>query len=551
MTHVITRSCCNDASCVPVCPVNCIHPTPDEPDYGTAEMLYIDPAECIDCGACVDACPVRAIQADYDLEGDAAQFEEVNARWFTDPAHADYPATAPVPPRRDWSAVAHPLRVAVVGSGPAACYATEELLAQRGLDVQVDVIERLPTPFGLVRYGIAPDHQDTKAVADVFATVLRRKGVRLLSNVEVGRDVTHAQLAERYHAVVYAVGALQERPLGVEGEDLPGVHSATDFVAWYNGHPDFAHLSFDLSCERVVVLGNGNVALDVARVLAQDPDALARTDVADHALEALRSSRVREVVVIGRRGPLEAAFTTPELIGLRSAPGLTVAVDPDQVAGARTDDVALQAKVDLLGEVAAAGVPADGGGRVVRLRFLASPRALLGDDRVTGVRLERNELVEAGGRAAAKGTGETEDLACGLVLKAVGYRGRPVADLPFDELRGVVPNAQGRVLVDDREQPGLYVTGWIKRGPSGVVGTNKACARQSVGLLLDDLRDGVLPVPAAGPGVADLADLLPDHVDLAGWKALDAHERTAGRAAGRPRVKVVAVERMLEVARAG
>ena len=546
---VITRSCCNDASCVPVCPVNCIHPTPDEPDYGTAEMLYIDPDGCIECGACVDACPVNAIAADYELEGDAVRFEEINARYFSDPAHTGYDETPPAPQRRDWSAVAGPLRIAVVGSGPAAFYTAEELLSQRGLDVAVDMFERLPAPYGLVRYGIAPDHQDTKAVGDAFATLLRKQGLRLFLDTEIGATITHEQLAERYHAVVYAVGAMQERRLGIDGEDLAGSRSATEFVAWYNGHPDFADRTFDLSTERVVVLGNGNVALDVARVLTQDPDALARTDIADHALEALRASSVREVVVVARRGPAEAAFTSPEVIGLKGAEGVAVVVDGAQLAGLESDDVAVATKLELLQEIADGD---DGGAgpddRVVRLRFLSSPVALVGDDRVEAVRLERTELVADGDGYRAVGTGEVEELECGLVLRAVGYRGAPVPGVPFDEVRAVVPNTDGRVHVDGEERPGLYVAGWIKRGPSGVVGTNKACARETVDALHADAVAGRLPVPTVD---ADVAELLDAPLDVAGWKALDAHERGRGREQGRPRVKVVDLTEMRSVARAG
>lgn len=549
MTFVITRSCCNDASCVPVCPVNCIHPTPDEPDYLTAEMLYIDPDGCIECGACVDACPVNAIAADYELEGDAVRFEEINARYFSDPAHADYDETPPAPQRRDWSAVTGPLRVAVVGSGPAAFYTAEELLTQRGLDVAVDMFERLPAPYGLVRYGIAPDHQDTKAVGDVFATLLRKQGLRLFLDTEVGTTITHEQLAERYHAVVYAVGAMQERRLGIEGEDLPGRRSATELVAWYNGHPDFAHLSFDLSAERVVVLGNGNVALDVARVLTQDPEALARTDIADHALEALRSSQVREVVVVARRGPAEAAFTSPELIGLRGAEGVVVAVDGEQLAGLTSDDVAVQTKLDLLQEIADGEDGRTGpDDRVVRLRFLSSPVGVVGDESVTGVRLERTELVADGDAYRAVGTGEVDELGCGLVLTSVGYRGAPVPGVPFDEVRAVVPNTDGRVHVDGAESPGLYVAGWIKRGPSGVVGTNKSCARQTVDALHADAVAGRLPAPSVE---ADVAEVLHAPLDVTAWRALDTHEKALGRAQGRPRVKVVDLDEMRSVARAG
>nr|WP_275940836.1 FAD-dependent oxidoreductase [Nocardioides zeae] len=438
------------------------------------------------------------------------------------------------------------MRVAVIGSGPSASYAAEELLSQRGLAVEVDMFERLPTPGGLVRYGVAPDHQDTKLAAGAFAQTMRRKGFRLLLNVEVGRDVAHAQLLERYHAVVYAVGASSDRSLGIPGEDLPGSHAATDFVAWYNGHPDHAHHTYDLAAERAVVLGNGNVALDVARVLASDPARLARTDIADHALTALRASRIREVVVVGRRGPAQAAFTTPELLGLADCDGVDLVVRPDELGGPAAPGTAGDLKTELLAEL---GTRTPRHDRRVTLRFAASPTAVLGDGWVEGVRLVRNEVVEQDGRVVARPTADVEELACGLVLRAVGYHGRPVPDLPFDEVRGVVPHDGGRVLATTggAAVPQVYVTGWIKRGASGVIGTNKVCARETVGRLLDDFAAGRLPAPVAD--AATLPDLLPEHVGLAGWRAIDQHEKRSGRAERRPRVKLVDVPALLAVAR--
>jgi len=552
MTHIITRACCNDAACVPVCPVNCIHPTPDEPDYGTAEMLYIDPDGCVDCGACVDVCPVGAIVADYDLTDDFARYEEINARYFSDPAHAEYDAEPQTPPRRVWDLPsAEPLKVAVVGSGPAACYAAEELMSQRGLAVQVDIFERLPTPGGLVRFGVAPDHQDTKAAGSAFARTLRRRGVRLFLNAEVGRDVSFEALRSRYHAVVVAVGAMDDRPLGIAGEGLPGSHSATEFVAWYNGHPDYADRTFDLGHERAVVIGNGNVALDVARILVSDPEALARTDIADHALEQLRKSTVKEVVVVGRRGPLEAAFTTKELLGLAETPAADLVVRPeelrlseDQIAAAGERSVALY-KVELMAEL---GTRTPSHERRITLRFLASPDEIRGDGWVESVRLTRNELVADQGRTVARPTGDVEELACGLVFRSVGYRGRGIAGLPFDEARGIIPNEAGRILDPESGAvlAGLYVAGWIKRGPSGVIGTNKRCARETVTQLLADLEAGRLP---ALTDDRDVAESVPGHLDLEGWKAIDDYERSEGKAQRRPRVKLTDVAHMLEVAR--
>jgi ferredoxin--NADP+ reductase len=552
VTHVITRACCNDASCVPVCPVNCIHPTPDEPDYGTAEMLYIDPESCVDCSACVDVCPVGAISADYDLESDQARYEEINAHWFAGRGRRDYEETQYVAPVRSWPD-GGALRVAIVGSGPAAFFAAEELLSQRGVDVAVDMFERLPTPGGLVRFGVAPDHQDTKKAARNFALTMKRKGFRLFLNTEIGKDVSMDELRRRYDAVLVAVGALSDRQLGIPGEDLPGSHSATEFVAWYNGHPDFAHRTFDLSHERAVIVGNGNVALDVARVLASDPDRLAGTDIADQALAQLRESKVREIVVVGRRGAAQAAFTTKELLSLTQTAGIDVVVRAEEIVvdeassqGLPDEGSVERYKADLLAEVQ--GNPLTGGRRVT-LRFLASPTEVVGDGWVEAIRLQHNRLVAGeGGVVSAEPTGDVEELACGLVFRSVGYRGTPVPGLPFDERAGTIPNVAGRVTDPESGAPlvGLYVSGWIKRGPSGVIGTNKWCAKESVGHLLDDFREGRLV--AAGEA-GDIAGLLPEHVGLDGWQLIDAHETSAGREQRRPRVKLVDVDSMLAVAR--
>lgn len=552
MTHIITRACCNDAACVPVCPVNCIHPTPDEPDYGTAEMLYIDPNGCIDCGACVDVCPVGAITADFDLPEEYAEFEEINARWFADPAKAAYDPEPQPRERKRWDPPGEPLRVAIVGTGPAACYAAEEIMSQRGLNAAVDLFERLPTPGGLVRFGVAPDHQDTKAASSSFARTLRRRGVRSFLNTEVGCDISLAQLRSRYHAVLFAVGAMDDRSLGIPGEELTGSHSATEFVAWYNGHPDFADRTFDLGHERAVIIGNGNVALDVARILISDPETLSRTDIADHALAQLRESKVHEVVVVGRRGPLEAAFSTKELLGLASTPGADLVVAPEELH-LDEDQLARVGEASMekykLDRMVGLGTRVPAHERRITLRFLASPEEISGDGRVASIRLVRNELVMEGGRVVAKPAGGAEELACGLVFRSVGYRGRCIEGLPFDDRTGTVPNDSGRVRdpESDGEQPGLYVAGWIKRGPSGVIGTNKRCARETVATLLADYEAGRLVAPAE-PG--DVAEILPNHVDLDGWKRIDDQERGAGKEQRRPRVKIPHIDEMIEVARA-
>ena len=500
MTYVITQPCCNDAACVSACPVSCIHPTPDEPGFATSEMLYIDPEGCIECGACVDPCPVDAIVLDSDLSESTERYLELNAQYYVDPAHQDY---SDVPyesckPRIEVSEGGK-LRVAVVGSGPAGCYAAEELLTIAGADVEIHLFERLPTPWGLVRFGVAPDHPGTKAVTDQFARTASRKGLDLHLNVEVGTHITHDELLAHHHAVIYAVGAPTGRRLGIPGEDLPGCHSAADFVAWYNGHPDFADRSFDLSGERAVIVGNGNVALDIARILTGDVDQLKCTDIADHALEALAQSKITEVVVLGRRGPAQAAFTLPELLGLADADNVDVIVPPGEAQLDPVTAAALESappsvtglKTEILGEVASR--PLTGAATRIVLRFLGSPVAILGDDRVRGLRVARNELVQAGAeRLEAHATADVEHLECDLVLASVGYRGTAIPSLPFDDTRGTLFHEGGRVL--DRAAgtpvPGVYAAGWIKRGPSGVIGTNKKCAEESVHALVEDFAAG-------------------------------------------------------------
>lgn len=553
MSYVITRSCCNDASCVTVCPVNCIHPTPEDPDFATAEMLYIDPVSCIDCGACLPVCPVEAIVADTDLTEENRRYADINARYFFDPEHAQYEgaSAAGVKPPRFTIHQSEPLRVAIVGSGPAGCYAAEELLTQRGLNAEVHLFDRSASPWGLVRFGVAPDHQDTKTVIRQFSRTAVREGLSLHLNVELGKHLTHEELLDHHHAVVYAVGASQSRSLGIPGESLPGSHSATDFVAWYNGNPAFADLEFDLSGERAVVVGNGNVALDVARILASDPERLATTDIADHALAALAASNVKDVLLLGRRGPQEAAFSIPELLELADRPDFDVLVD-EEMLSLDPDSVSMTGlKVELVQEIARR--PRRGTAKSVTLRFLRSPMEILGDERVSGVRVARNELVVDGDRTSVRATGEVEDIECGLVLRSIGYRGTPVPGVPFDEGRGTLPNDMGRVLDPETGRPvdGVYATGWIKRGPSGVIGTNKRCAQETAQALLQDYLSGRLAAPKHhGEELRRLiAERQPEAIDYAGWQAIDRHEVTTAAGLGRPRVKSVDVAEMLTIAR--
>jgi ferredoxin--NADP+ reductase len=437
-----------------------------------------------------------------------------------------------------------PLRVAVVGSGPAGFYAAAALLAS-DVAVEVDVLERLPTPWGLVRLGVAPDHPNIKAVSRAFERTALQPGFRFFGNVEVGRDVTHEELVALYDAVVYSVGAQTDRALGIPGEELPGSWAATELVAWYNGHPDFQHLEFDLSGERAVVIGNGNVALDVARMLALTPDELATTDTTDAAIAAITEAGIREILVVGRRGPVQAAWTPVEVGELGELEGADVLVDPaelelDEASAAELEAAppTVKRNVEHLREYAArepVGKP-----RAIRLRFLLSPVALHGDGRVEAIELVRNELVD--GRAVP--TGETEMIPCGIVFRSVGYRGVPLAGLPFDERSCTIPNDRGRV------EPGVYCAGWIKRGPSGVIGTNKKDATETVAVLLEDARAGALPRREEGSLEELLAERGVEPVVYAGWEAIDAAERAAGEPHGRPRVKLGTWDELLEAARA-
>jgi ferredoxin/flavodoxin---NADP+ reductase len=450
-----------------------------------------------------------------------------------------------------------PLHVAIVGSGPAAFYAAGQLLSSEDPRVEVDLLERLPTPWGLVRLGVAPDHPQLKTASRVFEKIAARPGFRFFGNVEVGRDVTHDVLLELYDAVVYAVGSQTDRRLGIPGEDLPGSWPATEFVAWYNGHPDYQHLQFDLSHERAVVIGNGNVALDLARMLALTRDELAVTDTTDTAIEAIVGSGIREIVVVGRRGPVQAAWTSTELGELGELADADASVDRDELqlepaSVAELDgasNVVLR-NVEILRDLAARSP--SGKGKAVRLRFRLSPVAILGDERVEGIELARNRLeADDSGRVRAVPTDERETLECGIVFRSVGYRGTALAAVPFDDRAGAIPNAGGRV-VDDAGAPiaGVYCAGWIKRGPTGVIGTNKKDAAETVELLLEDARADRLP-KRAGVGTIDalLSERGVEVVTYSGWERIDAVERAAGEPQGRPRVKLCSWEELLAAAR--
>ena len=458
-----------------------------------------------------------------------------------------------------------PLRVAIVGSGPAGFYAAEHLLKQDEVAAEVDVFDRLPTPFGLVRAGVAPDHPKIKSVIRVYEKTAARDGFRFFGNVEVDRHLSAAELAERYHAVVYAYGTPTDRHLGIPGEDLEGSHAATAFVAWYNAHPDFADYEFDLSCERAVVIGNGNVATDVARMLALTREELEATDTADHAIDALGNSSVREILVLGRRGPAQAAFTNPELRELGEMQDADIDVDPaemelDELSRSYLDsdeaDITTRKNVEIFTDFA--GRAPEGKRRRIVMRFLRSPVEIQGDGRVERLVIARNELHrDESGAIRPRDTGKRETVECGLVFRSIGYRGIALDGLPFDARRGVIPNQGGRVLDPEggEQLRGHYAVGWIKRGPSGVIGTNKKDAQETVDNLIADAKAGRMPVPELAADPATIVELLaerqPDAVTYQGWEAIDAAERERGGPLGRPRVKFIRIADMLEAARPG
>ncbi|GAA2785462.1 4Fe-4S binding protein [Saccharopolyspora taberi] len=528
MAFAITQTCCNDASCVSVCPVNCIHPTPDEPEFGSTDMLYIDPRTCIDCGACADACPVDAVRPVDRLRGSDLGYAEMNRQYF-DGEPADNSWGPPRFPRSLPSGLTAP-RVAVVGTGPAAGYTVQTLL--RSTDAEITLIDRVPVPGGLVRFGVAPDHPSTKRIGETFAAGYRHPRVRMHLNVEVGRDVSHDEVAAHHHAVVYAVGASGSRALGVPGEELPGSIPATEFVGWCNALPGVAPGAVDLSSERAVVVGNGNVALDVARILLSDPDALSRTDIADHALAALRTSSVREVVLLGRRGAGNVACTRSELHALQQVPGIEVVVDDvpgaaGDIANADPNSAAALLRGLPVESVDWAAPPAVG--KRLVLRFCSAPVEVLGDERMRAVRV-------------GDGAG-VRDIRAGLLVRSIGCWGTPVEGLPFDPETGVITNRGGRV------GPGTYVVGWAKRGARGGIGANRACAAETVGALLDDVAE--LPVPRGG--AKEFARLVrrrrPDAIGRQEAEAIDRAERLLGERAGRPRVKFATVPDLLRAAR--
>src|SRR5258707_3519752 len=453
-----------------------------------------------------------------------------------------------------------PYHVAIVGSGPSGYFAAASLLkfadSDDDADVRVDMLEMLPTPWGLVRSGVAPDHPKIKSISAQFEKTALDPRFRFFGNIVVGDHVAAEELAERYDAVIYAVGAQSDRPLNIPGEDLTGSVAAVDFVGWYNAHPHFEEMAPDLSTGRAIVVGNGNVALDVARILVSDPDALATTDIADHALKSLHDRGVEEVLIVGRRGPLQAPFTTLELRELGDLEGLSdvdVIVDPADFADISDEDLESAGKTVRNNIKVLRGYSEReprGAKRRIVFRFRTSPIEIKGDGRVESIVLGRKELVDDNGRIAAKDTGEREEVPAQLVVRAVGYRGVPTPGLPFDDRNGTIPHTDGRIEGSRNE----YVVGWIKRGPTGVIGTNKKDSQETVDTLLADL--------ASSKEAAELVDFPEDHADRlvewlserqpklvtsAHWQIIDDFERAAGEPHGRPRVKLPSLAKLLHV----
>jgi ferredoxin--NADP+ reductase len=454
---------------------------------------------------------------------------------------------------------AQPLRVAIVGAGPTGFYATDQLFRAPGLGVDVDMYDRVRTPYGLVRAGVAPDHQKIKAVTAAFDKVAANPRFRFFGGVELGRHLSVDDLRAHYHMVLYTTGAQTDRRMGIPGEDLERSHAATEFVAWYNGHPDYRDLAFDLSQERAAVVGVGNVAADVARILSRTPEELAATDIADYALEALSTSRIREVYVLGRRGPAQAAFTNPEVRELGELAGADVTAlpeeaEPDELTRQgleRAPDRATLKKIEIIKEYARRA-PTGKPKRLV-MRFLVSPVELRDDGTgaVGGMRLVKNRLyATATGTLQPKATGEFEDLSVGLVFRSVGYRGVPLPGVPFNDDWGVILNEKGRVLDPQTKHPlvGQYTAGWIKRGPTGVIGTNKPDAAETVAGMIEDLARDIHLRPA-DPSPAAVERLIrerqPQYLSYQDWLRLDEIETRRGKETGKPRVKFTRVKDML------
>ncbi|GAA2057397.1 FAD-dependent oxidoreductase [Williamsia deligens] len=516
MAFAITQSCCSDAGCVSVCPVGCIHPAPGEPGFGTADILHIDPEKCIDCGACADACPVDAIFPIDRLGVKDAHFAEVNAAYYRDTEVDAGPTTTQYArlPR-----LPQGLHIAIVGTGPSAGYALRAVLNRT--TAAVTVIDKLPTPGGLIRSGVAPDHPATKNIMHGFDLHLRDPRVTMLGGVEIGTDVAPSDLADHFDAVVYAVGASEPRRLGIEGENLAGSTSATEVVAWYNGIPDVENPLRPATVGRTVLVGTGNVALDIARLFHTSSDALRRTDIADRSLPFFDENATSEIVLLGRRGPETAAYTKAEFAALTAMPDVEIVtldaadVEPETFAG-----------------------PPEPGRRRVVFVFGTAPVEVVGDDAtMTAVR------VRSGDREYA--------IAADNLISSIGYRTRPIEGLPFDGDAGMIPSRDGRVVDGDEVLRGSYVVGWAKRGPSGGIGANRACAEDTVQAVIDDIAEGRVPRSAKDGGdfEAFLKKRGVSPIRRRGIATIDRVERERGRGAGRPRVKLTSAAELTETAR--
>ncbi|MBF0278177.1 MAG: FAD-dependent oxidoreductase [SAR324 cluster bacterium] len=453
-----------------------------------------------------------------------------------------------------------PLSVAIIGSGPSAFYAAGDLLNRTELNVQVDMFDRLPTPYGLVRGGVAPDHQRIKNVTKIYERIASLPQFRFWGNVNFGTDISREEILKHFDCIVYAVGAKSDRQMGIPGEQLIGSYSATEFVGWYNGHPDYLDAQFDFSVEKVAIIGMGNVAIDVARILAKTPEELASTDIADYALEALKNSRVKNIYVIGRRGPVQAAFTSPEAKEMLELEQTEVIVDPEvlKLDGASqrfldtTKNRDTVRTMEILQRIA--GTEPEGKPRQLHLMFQYSPLEIYGsNERVSGIKLVKNKLVEGeGGRIKAEETGIIEELPVGLVLRSIGYKGVALPGVSFDEREGIIPNHNGRV-VDERTKEICsreYVVGWAKRGPTGVIGTNKPDAIETTQHLLEDFRGQTAEAPEELKRESIEAWLKSkkiEYVTFEGWKRLDQHEIDEGAKKGKPRQKTTKIEDMLKI----
>lgn len=448
----------------------------------------------------------------------------------------------------------NPLCIAIVGSGPSGFYAAEALI-KSDIDVKVDMLERLPSPYGLVRSGVAPDHPKLKQAILLYDKIAQSPAFNLIANVTVGKDISVDELRDSHHAIIFTCGAESDRRLGIPGEDLAGSYTATEFVAWYNGHPDYRERQFDLSNEVAVIIGQGNVAADVARILSKTADELKHTDISEHALDALAESKIKDIYVIGRRGPAQAKFTPKELREFGELKNCDAVVDPTEMELNEASNKELEEKtnigskkiVNLFQEYSSR--PISGKLRQCHFQFLRSPVELLGNSKLENVKIEYNQLSGDPFKQSAKGSGKTYELETGILFRSIGYRGIPMKGVPFHDSWGIFPNVDGRITENNEIVPQFYTAGWIKRGPSGIIGTNRACSVATVNSLLADLD--ALDSAGQKAGVEALYSLLDSrnvrYLNYQEWTKIDAIEVERGQAKGKPREKITYVKEMLEL----